>query len=547
MSKLSSLSYAVVVTSALLMSNIAFANSPPAITPQGAVELKQIVEDQLQWRLNMAKSLHTGVKMDGTIQVTPKSGYYEVKLPNLEVLLDPVTRLDVGTVIMNASPGTQTGEWLISLALPPVMTAYKGTKTPVARLTIGSQKFAGAWWPEKSMFSKVNAQYKDIKMIDLASPANVTADIASLTSTLNLKDNGDNTWSGPNHTEVNELKITASGTDEGSIVIHKITNAIILGKFDMSQSLALNKKMKELFKNSTPPSEAEIKSMINTLVQSSRSMLGDWNDTLEVGGIAIHGKDKSTQNPQDLNLSLNRLGLTYSIQGARQEKGSAGVTLGMDGLKMSFAPVEYTGLIPTALNFDVKADNLPFQKMTDTLFTALQKTIEMAEVRAADKNAETPAQTEMAMAFASLPKLLSDAGATLTIANTFVNTPDMQTRLDARIDASNAAALGAMGQATVVMTGFEDTIKKLQTLSTQPNANHELIGIAQGLSVVQMMGQEEKTADGKSSRKYVFQLTPDGKIMLNNLDIKNVAGMLGGGQQGSPQGGAQALPVQQGK
>ena len=100
------------------------------------------------------------------------------------------------------------------------------------------------------------------------------------------------------------------------------------------------------------------------------------------------------------------------------------------------------------------------------------------------------------------------------------------------LEASANGGLGILGKMTVSLKGLDNIIQKMQALAAKPEEDPALLGYIGGLGMVQMMGQVATAPDGKPLRNYMFEFTPDGKTLLNGVDIKMlVAGMTARGQQ----------------
>ena len=136
----------------------------------------------------------------------------------------------------------------------------------------------------------------------------------------------------------------------------------------------------------------------------------------------------------------------------------------------------------------------------------------------ANKAPQEPAKINVA----AFSKILQNFGSSLTIQNTFVKSPDLNVDIKGKIEATTAAAalpLGATGTMTLSFKGLDETVKKLQTIAVKPNTNPQIMGVAGALSMFQMMGEVSSTTDGMVLRNYVFALTPDGKLLMNNKNL----------------------------
>ncbi len=498
------------------------------INDAGAAELKTQVEENLQWRLDVSKSLGRGLTMGGALQVTPKDAFYEVKLPALSMTFGPQGKtqggkLDIGTVILNAAPG-RSGEWLISAALPSTMTLYDETGAPVAEIGIGEQGFAGAWWPESGVVSKFDAFYDNIlfKLIGAATPEAVVT-IASVRGMLNLKDNGDGTWSGPGTFDISDMALNTRGENTVQALVKKLRVSSVYDRLDMSQEIATRKKLHAAYQGGKMPTAEELKTIFIGDLVKMQSLVDGMSNTVDISEVSI--VQKSAQpDAKPMSLTLGMASFQGSLQGARQEKARISLKNSFNNLKMSFVPVDVAGLVPHAMSLEITTDNLPLKQIMAAFHTALQETLQ-----------QSPAgRQSVQTALSSLPGMLAASGTTVTVQNSFIRSLDLDATLAGKIDANAAAAMGAAGTITVSIKGLEEAIKTLQEQVAKPGADPKLTGYINGLMVMQMMGQLETGADGKTSRAYHFDLTPAGSMTLNGVDVRALGGGMGMKKQAAP-------------
>jgi hypothetical protein len=135
----------------------------------------------------------------------------------------------------------------------------------------------------------------------------------------------------------------------------------------------------------------------------------------------------------------------------------------------------------------------------------------------------------------TLPQIAADAGTTLFIRNTFLDAPDINATLDGRIQADAQALMKTAGTMTLSVRGLDELLLKFQDLSA---GDPQAANAARSLVFFQMMGQAEKTPDGKppagkSVRRYNLELTRDGRMLLNGSDFSALAGVMGAGMGGA--------------
>jgi len=197
---------AAISLAAMLM--VSSAPSFAATSPEGATQLKKQVEEAIAFPLTLGKNFGQGLTMTGPVEVATKSDYYEVKLPGLVVVVAPGLKLDIGTILLNVTPGND-GSLATTLAVPQSMRAIDDAGAALMELKIGSQRFSGTWQPELAAFTKLDAEYSGIN-ISGAGDNNLKSTIDRISVYANLAKNSDDTWSGPYGMSGSGLKINVS-------------------------------------------------------------------------------------------------------------------------------------------------------------------------------------------------------------------------------------------------------------------------------------------------------------------------------------------------
>jgi len=501
---ISLLSVFIILCGVMSLPKIAQAGS--SINASGASDLKKQIKDNLQWRLNMTKVLGQGIAMDGNIEVNPKSTFYEVKLPNIYFVFGLNGKLDIGTITATAIPDS-SGGWLTNITLPFPFTFYDKTNAPVSEITIGSQHFSGVWIPAKEMYSKFDSLYQDIQ-IRSTLPEIFTASIGSLKANMDLKDNNDNTWSGTNDYEVANIKVDVSTKNALHLNVEKIIANSTYKRLNLNKTLKIKSKIRDIFKSEKPITEEDSKILIDIALSKSQGLFDDMSTASEINGFSFYEENNDPMQPRR-EISFNELAFKGASNGLGKEKATFKVNSSLGGLKTSLVPAGFEGLAPNAFNFDITVDNLPLRKIIEMLINeGMTKNEEKLEL----------AETNIKVL---LPKMLQDSGSSLSIQNTFVKSEDINVDLAGKINVSATSPIGAVGKMTMYVRGLDETIKKLQTLAIKPGANPQIIKSTGLLAIFQMMGQADTTANSgnASLRNYVFALTPDGKLLLNNVDF----------------------------
>jgi hypothetical protein len=489
------------------------------INDQGAAELKKNVENELLWRAALAKITGQGLNIGGAIEVTPKTAFYEVKIPNLSVSFGPQERLDIGTVTINAVPG-KNGEWMTSIALPAAMTVTNEVQAPLASITLGTQHFAGAWIPAKDIYPRFDSLYQNI-LIKLMDTDNTEIAVGTLKAVMNLKDNHDNTWGGQGSLEAGDVKVSTSGQNAIQLTVKKIGVTNVYDRLDITKEQEIKKKIQNFYASGlVPPAGQKNLDFINGLVSATQGMVDNFNNSFTAEGIILRVSGDPAQNQPASEYALDKMSAEGSLQGGRQEKASVSFRGGFNGVKLPAAAGDLTGLVPQTLNLGIDIKNLPVQKITAMMFDNLQKSIEPPKSGESQPPAAKDAAPEQVQAiFDASMKILQEAGTSLSVQNTFLKSQDLETTIAGRIEANPAAALGMTGKITLSLKGLEDSLLKLKTAAEKPGADPSLSGYINGLTLMMMMGQSEKPAGGTAVYTYSFEIKNDTKTLLDGIKM----------------------------
>ena len=139
-------------------------------------------------------------------------------------------------------------------------------------------------------------------------------------------------------------------------------------------------------------------------------------------------------------------------------------------------------------------------------------------------------------AMMTVPALLGQAGTVFTL-DTNATAPKLNMDVDGTFTAATQALYGGTGTLKAVIGGMDQMVTDLQSASaaptTPPDQALNIKNKLQGLTGMQLMGQQGQDAKGGPARIYNFALDPAGKITLNGADM---SALRGGKPAGPPQG-----------
>jgi hypothetical protein len=512
-----------------------------AVSDDGIPDVKKQVEDAIAMPLDMQKSTGMGLAMGGPVEVKANGDFYEVKLPSVTYQLEGM-KADFGTITMNVTPSGD--QYKMTMALPSTVTVYDAAKTPVAEVKFGDQQFSSVWLPKYRSFTNIDAEYKDISINSTKAGEKVAINISGFKTILDLKQESGDVWSGPATFEVNGLHLKGGDNAEFDMSIDSVKGDASYSKLNMQVRKDVEDKTDQALQKNMPkdpkPDPAQMQSMMTSVVNSLQNYIDGMGSNFKISGITLKvmpgpATGQATP-PKPIDIRLGSVSWGFDLAGLQQEKGNISVKFGMDGLNVSDMDPGTASIVPTASNLEIHLDNLPFQELSKGLSNVFSQVVSSAMATQtvtdpAQKTAlQNQTQAQVAAAMASIPQTLQTAGSKLSIVNTFAKAPDVGTTLDGSFTANSASPVMAQGSITLLITGLDELVVKLQTLAQGPNADMKLLNWAQGLGMVQLMGQLGKAPDGRSQRTFKLEVSPDGKVMLNGADFGSSLGAMGIGR-----------------
>ncbi len=513
----------------LAFSPAAYAQKP--VSDEGMTQVKQAVDDAIKFERDVAAKSGAGLKMSADPQITNKGSYYEVRLPDVSYTYPAVGVIDVGTVVLNVTHGKTDDEYLASMAVQPTMTftAEDGQKLV---MNVGSQKFAMAWQAGLRTPTRVDAEYKDLKLT-ADGKEKFDAVIAHTRVVVNLQKNAEGTWSGPIETEMTDItgNLPASETaGAATIKLARIYNKTDYDSFDLALALSSKKKMEALVNDAEGKNVEDTEKVLTTLLEDGTAFFGGAKTEIVVSNFvaevaALPAKEGQTPE-QPRSLRLAEFSSLVDIQGLKSDKGniSARVTI-KDLVGNNVVDPETAGYLPQNGNIELYMQDMPLQSLYKAFAgLAIQglraaKMAEEAEARGQPSNMKRHHESQVMAAAFALPQMLTTAGSSVSVRNSFIRAPDLSADLFGSFKATPGAAKIGVGEMTLKLQGLDEALKKLET-----DDSRQARRAVQGLSFLQVLGQQD-TENGKPIRKYVFAVTLEGKMLLNGAEI---GGLLGG-------------------
>lgn len=517
------------------------AQAAPAIDAAGAATLKTVVDDALGFYLDMQKKTGEGLTLSGPVEVVPKGSYYEVKIPGAAMVSETAT-MTIGTVMVNATP-EDDGDYRASIAVPRQMVMKDTAGDERMVIDLGSQKFSGVFTPALGLFSKAEASYdnvtatitpkseqppadgnestKESAKSSKAEPVTIT--LGSVSSALNMQRDGD-LWSGPQTTTIRNAALAFGDGKASKLTIGELIAAVSYNKIDLGAGKKLRDQLRQSLQENGNLSLETLQKTISTTMGGMVGMPESGTSAFTLSDLTLDiPPAPGAANAHPFSLRLARVASNSTMAGMKGDDGTLTSKSTLTGMSMTGFSGPLAGIVPSEAAVNITAAKVPFKSIMNTLGAAVNDV--MATQTAADGTSNTSAAADAQAkqqaqeALAALPALLAQAGTTVTVNDTYVTSPDLNSKLDGVLTAVSGAPYIFAGKTTLVLAGMDELIAKLQQQSQTAN-DPRAAGYAQMLIIMQLSGQLSKTPDGKSQRTYALELTPDGNVKLNGADMK---------------------------
>lgn len=489
----------------------------PALTKENRQHLETIIQDLLTRQKN-AHSLSGGtLQTEGSLLIEEADGYYAVTLPAITVTDEQGHKADIGIIAVNSAPADKAGDWKLSVSMPsPITWTDQGGK-PVGKLDIGSQRMSGIWNEELSAFTTLDATYEALRFEDLVQRTTYKA--AQFTLASALKETGEDLWSGDTRGRLTGLSV-ATGADRNSTA-DEITFSMNIKDMSGAKQREMKEKLGALAENSSPEdfenmSPAGQLALYNIFSDIIRSAGNRMALSAAVKNLTVSMPAAASLPARTLKISGASLG--YDMNGF--DKGNAKLNLRGIYNNLTVTPKSGDGqdIVPSDLNLDIRLENLPFEELAGIGQEAL-------------KNAsKSPAARQFAgiQAMMTLPQILSGAGTRLVIGDSRISSPLYSADVNGTMTADAASAMGAVGAVKAKISGLDNLIQTLQARAQKadPARKAKIEKTLQTLTVINLAGQAEQK-DGKTVKSYDFQLTKEGKMLLNGSDLSLLTGVTG--------------------
>ncbi|TSD88181.1 hypothetical protein FFK22_013175 [Mycobacterium sp. KBS0706] len=210
----------------------------------------------------------------------------------------------------------------------------------------------------------------------------------------------------------------------------------------------------------------------------------------------------------DARVSLRSAGYFESYQGLTGDDGTGRLKLDLAGLGID-PPPPFADWIPRDGTIALSFERLPYRSLLDAYWTSLTGLIPQD----ASGGISDFEQAE-ALWTAQILGILKASGAGATVDRFTITAPGGSIDIAGTAGANPAAAYGVVAKATLRAVGLEALTA---FLGTQPDEDAR--SAAAALTLLQTVGRQARTGDGKAARDYDIEVQPGGQMTVNGADL----------------------------
>ncbi len=495
----------IIASATLTLITLAGPSWAQTISAEGAAGIQAAIAEDVRLYLSAFKE-PIGYHWAGEPQVIPAGDHYDVTLPALTITMGKTKKaqLDMGVIRFTLVPKPDA-LYAVDATLPSRMILRDGdapTAAPTATLTIGSQHFTGLWSSAAQTFLTADMLWDDVALDSVKDKEDSALRIASLTMKIALQPDGPTLLNGPFTVALRNLKLT----DPQTKTVLTVGEASIDNDFRRF-NVTEERRFRDVIK-ATQSATGALPPPSQYLPLFSK-MFGDVSYTARISALSVDsGKGGGSVDKASLSLGVRDL-----------DREASTLTLGFtgDGLKFTSFPGPKQ-FMPERFDAQLVFDKLPNATLGQTFLEIA--TLE-EQMKAQGKSEDDMIKAQEALGETRRNTLLDavgQAGTELRIERLTLDTPATSGSATGAVQVKPQAAFKAAGGAEIVLRGLDAAAAALKG----SKGDQQAVGM---ISMLQMLGQQGKNAEGKEVRTYKIDLTEAGQIMLNGADMGAMMGL----------------------
>jgi len=459
-------------------------------TPEGAQEIQAELAAGLDRIANDPR--YEFIQFTGAVTVTPAGASYQATLPALR-LGERNEAFEVGVITLDIVP--EGDLWQVAATVPSQMPLVRGNGETEATLTIAAQDIDFTWSTTVGNVVGIDTTLEGLEMVGTdGDQARIAIGGVEAQADYTLGEDG--YYDGDADFQMTAIEARdPRGRD--IFALNQFGAESTFQDFDYQNYNRMMPIMEQMQAPGADPAAA-IEQLLS-LIESSGPIFSNNAD------VTVYARGLSFLEPSDeIQVELAELAYSFGVRGLNEGAGSFGFGLQHSGLSVSGgefdeAPEAVRGLVPSSSRLQLTISNLPNQQLFQLFANSVRQ------------GAGNP--FAMQMALFQIPGVLAQGNARVDL-NTFEYQSDLiqaQANGAAQFDATSAN--GVVGALQAEIAGLDQAIPALNN-----SGERDLQELASRLSIAQVIGQDA----GNGTRRYEFELLPDGRVTLNGADLSTI-------------------------
>lgn len=479
-----------------------------AVTPGGAapnIAAAARVRADIESALALL-SLSWPVRTGGDVIVAERDGAFHIVVPGVVVEMRNGGELDIGDIEAVADP-RRDRRYDVRVTLPGTMLLRGGVGTKTTQLTIGKQRFEGVWAPAFGTFLQLDAAYRSIRAVTHGGLTTMT--LGGVTIGVDYTESSPGSWDGFWVLRLSDLELAENEAAErvkiGSIEVQSQGQDMRLAEL-VSFTREFNAALQRLDESD---SEDALSLALLRMFGAMPRLYASSSIEVTVAGIDVEDSTGAR------TFGLERADFRFAIKGLDEERSRIEIRYEHDGLDIPAIDRITREFVPRHMVFDAAAVDLPNEALSRALADSSRDA-----AGAAPDNAS-------AVLFERISAALFEAASEFTINRLSLDAPDVSLVADGAARVDPEAAYGAVGVFDATIRGLDKLPASLAAIAAKQNRD-EVMAAAMIVAMVIAAGQPGVDDSGAPTRRYRFELTADGAVLLNGVDMQGLLDGLAG-------------------
>lgn len=502
------------------------AYSAPAVPADEVVagQIRQAIE---QWLLDFFPSdgvSSEAVRLYGQVTVEPSGDSYGVTLPQVFMIMDDGSILDLGMMTMVLEQIGPT-RFRIAAQFAAPFQIYDQEGQAIGQLKLGNQDIKGVWDTRYQTMVQMDASVEDIALTynDIGDVLRIDR----LSASVDYTDDEQLLLSGPSTTMIENLQLLNS---DGKVLLRigqlkldsevRGMNLIAYNQFARSMSrlaMALVPPPPSLQSpeegiapapdeaGAPPPgmSREERDLLLGQMQEELQGLPGFFSDM----GMALTITDLVANEPSiSAGLSLGSLSFSLLFKDMLSEQGSMRLAYQHKGLE--FLPKPFSpDPSPRDISINMRVDKIPLLNLWSVITEFPHDVALYGEENGAAYN------------FDKLIHRLAIGDTEIHIDDTFINTEAMDARITGIAAFDNQTPYKIVVAANIRLIGLNELLEALTANSDPPPGSIQTIIILKALQEIGHLGEK---LGGRSNWEYRFEIDQYGSFLINEQEIFEV-------------------------